>query len=164
MLLLWGTSTILGTVVSTLIPLVDEVIVVTGRDTEEVSRIARPATTVHNPRFEEGLGGSISVGVAAADDDSDGYLIALGDMPELPPLVVQRLLEALKPNRIVVARYRGIQGHPVLFGRDFRAELKALSGDQGGRSILRAHPNAVEYVDFAGQFRDLDVPGDLLPP
>ncbi len=162
MLLPWGSSTVLGTVVSTLIPLVDQVIVVTGRDASEVANAAQSATPVHNPRFEEGLGSSIASGVAAAAD-TDGYLIALGDMPELSAAVVHRLLKKLAPSRIAVARYEGVQGHPVLFGRDFRAELEALTGDAGGRSILRTHLDAVDFIDLEGELRDLDLPEDLNP-
>jgi molybdenum cofactor cytidylyltransferase len=160
MLLPWGSSTVLGAVVSTLLPLVDEVIVITGRDAEEVSHAAHPAIAVYNPRFKQGLGGSIAVGVGVSAD-SDGFLIALGDMPELSAAVVQRLFEELEPGRIVVARYEGVQGHPVLFGRNFRSELEALKGDAGGRSILNSHPDSVEFVEFGGELRDLDSPEDL---
>jgi molybdenum cofactor cytidylyltransferase len=48
---------------------------------------------------------------------------------------------------IVQARYAGlISGHPVLFTRSLVPELLEITGDEGGRAIIRRRD--VRYVDF----------------
>ena len=60
---------------------------------------------------------------------------------------------------IVTPIYRGTQGTPVLFGAEVFAELPALRGDGGARSVVRAHPERVRQVPF-----DVPVPDDVDTP
>jgi molybdenum cofactor cytidylyltransferase len=90
-------------------------------------------------------------------------LIALGDQPKTPDSVVPALLAAFarsgKP--IVVPVFRGVQGTPVVFGRDVFPELAQLSGDVGARSVVEARPERVERVAFDLPMpRDVDTPED----
>jgi molybdenum cofactor cytidylyltransferase len=101
LLLPYGKSTVVGTVVRTLFSCGLDVVVVTGRDAEEVAKAAEPARCVFNPLFETGLGSSIACGVEAAPPGA--VLIALGDMPDLRKSVVEELVAALDDERKIIA-------------------------------------------------------------
>jgi molybdenum cofactor cytidylyltransferase len=60
----------------------------------------------------------------------------------------------------VQPRYEDTPGHPVGFSREFFAELLDLDGDEGARSVVRAHRDVVEFVDVddPGVVTDLDQP------
>jgi molybdenum cofactor cytidylyltransferase len=60
---------------------------------------------------------------------------------------------------------RGRRGHPVGFAAGWRDSLLALSGDQGARGLLTAHPEVFVPVPTldAGALRDVDVVADLEP-
>jgi CTP:molybdopterin cytidylyltransferase MocA len=47
---------------------------------------------------------------------------------------------------MVAPSYRGVLAPPVLFGRGSFAELRALTGDAGARSILLRSPERVMHV------------------
>ena len=53
-----------------------------------------------------------------------------------------------------------VLGQPVYFPAAFKAELLALTGDHGGRTIIRNHPDRVCYVpiDNIRQGVDVDTP------
>ena len=157
-------STVVGTVVATLLDCGLDVVVVTGRDSAEVSDAVAPARSVFNPRFEEGLGSSIAFGVPLCLP-SDGYLIALGDMPGIRPDVVRSLVASLdSPAAIVAPVYEEEPerpGHPVLFGSAYADRLGRVSGDQGAREILREFKANVVFVSVAGSLIDIDEPVDL---
>ena len=89
--------------------------------------------------------------------------VMLGDMPWVSPTTCRRLAALADAEHILRPRHRGRAGHPVVFGRDFWASLRGLSGERGARAVLDAHAAARRSmnVDDPGIHRDVDVPGDL---
>lgn len=163
LLLPYDGTTVVGAVVQTLLECGLEVVVVTGRDAEEVARSVAPARTVFNPSFASGLGTSIAAGVAQVPEES-AILIALGDMPSLRKDVVESLLDRASRDAIVVPRYQETPdrpGHPVLFGQSFRAALLQLKGDRGARAVIESNTASVVTLDVPGVFPDVDEPADL---
>ncbi|HEY8602548.1 MAG TPA: NTP transferase domain-containing protein, partial [Thermomicrobiales bacterium] len=51
---------------------------------------------------------------------------------------------------IVMPTYDGQRGNPVLIARDLFPELATVTGDQGARSVIRAHNAAVHEVAIPG--------------
>jgi molybdenum cofactor cytidylyltransferase len=130
-------------------------------------------TIVENPNYERGQLSSLKVGLAEAiGTDADAVIVHLADHPLVLPATFRALVDEYgKTTRpIVVARYNGRRGHPVLFDRDVFAELMAAPEDQGARVVVNADMGRVQYVDAAdpGIVSDLDTPADLasagLPP
>ena len=143
----------------------DPVVAVLGhqRDAVAAALAARAVRLVHNPDHASGLAGSIAAGVAALPLDAGGYLIALGDMPELQPRTVvalRRAFAAAGPAAIVVPVAGGRRGNPVLFSHQHAAELRELAGDVGARTLLRRHEDLVVEVELEdeGVLFDLDTP------
>ncbi|MCL5779083.1 nucleotidyltransferase family protein [Limibaculum sp. FT325] len=121
---------------------------------------------VENPRAADGMGTSIAAGVAALGPGADAVLIALGDMPDLDPSDIDRLIAAFDPaeGRAIVRALGadGTPGHPVIFGRRFFEPLRALEGDTGARAVVAEHPDFVVDVTLSGRsaLTDLDTPQD----
>ncbi|QXI36317.1 nucleotidyltransferase family protein [Pseudomonas xantholysinigenes] len=143
----------------------DEVRVVL-RDGEQAGALGLPVgcRVVHSVDAGLGLGHSLAAGAASlADCPAQAVAIVLGDMPWIAQGTYQRLVEAAGPSVIVVPRYQGQNGHPVLFGREFWAELGGLAGDEGARAVLRRHADRVVVleVDDGGIVRDVDTPSAL---
>lgn len=119
---------------------------------------------VVNDAADEGSGRSIAVGVAATAD-APGWLIALADMPAIAPTTIAAVRDAIAAGAPTAAPVHGGQrGHPVGFGAALRAELTALRGDAGARSVLAAHPPQRIAVDDPGCLLDLDCAADFAPP
>jgi CTP:molybdopterin cytidylyltransferase MocA len=114
---------------------------------------------------DEGRAASVRAGVGAADPGCD-LLIALADQPYLESADFARLVDARRASGagIVYASYGGERGSPVLFSAAYRDELLALSGSQGGRAVIAAHPDEAHAVELdPARGRDLDRPEDLAP-
>ena len=108
-----------------------------------------------------GMGATLAQGaaaVAAAKEDWDGVLVALGDMAWVRPETCRRVAGALAPGRIARPCHRGRGGHPVGFAKAFFPELQRLDGEGGARELLRRHrANLLEVeVDDPGVLRDMD--------
>jgi len=152
--------------VEAVLPHVQDVVVVTGRETAAV-RDALAGLTVRfaeNPAPESGQSSSIAVGIGALSPTTRAALIVLGDQPRTPPNVVPALLAARDRTGkvVIVPVYRGVRGTPVLFGAEVFAELRALTGDAGARAIVAARPERVEAIEVNSPMPvDVDTPEDL---
>ena len=112
-----------------------------------------------------GLGASLAAGVRHSRD-AGGWIVALGDMPFISTPTFAAIQRALADGALIAApvdRASGARGHPVGFARGLHEELCALDGDEGARSVMHAHRDAVVLipVDDAGITRDVDRPSDL---
>lgn len=104
---------------------------------------------------KSGMGWSIACGVAATPDAA-GWLILPSDLPLIKSKTLQDVALALEQNQVVVPVYLGQAGHPVGFSRDCREALLSLQGDQGARSVVRAHQSLRLMVNDAGCVLDVD--------
>ncbi len=144
----------------------DPVIVVTGFDAARIEDALRglKVTMVHNPVFAQGLSTSLQAGLDALPPNSDGALILLGDMPEVESSLLRALMTAFtSAGAICVPVHQGRRGNPVLWGRDYFAEITSLAGDVGAKRLLALHQECVAEVavESDGIFADIDTPDDL---
>ena len=144
----------------------DVVVVVVGNEAERVAA-ALPVgrhQRVDNPRYAEGLSTSFHAGLDALSADVAGALILLGDMPRVSLESLETLLAAARetPDRIIATNQRGRPAPPVYWPRALFVELRAIHGDEGGRSLLMRSREAVRLVEVAqpNEVIDIDAPED----
>ncbi len=140
-------------------------IVVLGHEAERVRATLEglPVQYILNPRFKEGQSRALVRGVETLPHETGAVVIGVGDQPLLGVETIQRLIEVYRSTHapIVVPRYGGRPGNPVLFDCRVFPELLAVTGDQGGRAVIRSHDD-VEWVDVAGESHlDIDTEDDL---
>jgi molybdenum cofactor cytidylyltransferase len=142
---------------------VGDAVVVLGRDAEAVARALAtlPIRTVVNPRYAEGQSTSLRTGLDALRPGTEAAVIALGDQPLPDPAVIRRLVAVFRTSGrpIVVPVYREGRGNPVLFAATLFDELRAVTGDQGGRGVIAGDPSRVAEVPV-----DTPMPADIDTP
>jgi len=121
---------------------------------------------VLNPWADEGMGRSISVGMAAVPPGTQAVLVGLADMPDVQSATISSLVDLWRfwaPRQIVSPVHASRRGHPVLFGAEHFDALKALTGDIGARKLLASHPElqAMLLTQDPGVLRDIDTPEDV---
>jgi molybdenum cofactor cytidylyltransferase len=168
LLLPWEDKTIIGSVVDAAAAAdCSEVIVVLGHQADSVRRalMDRPVQIAMNDDFETGMASSIVKGVQATGNPAAGIMILLGDMPAIRTETLNELCTEFRRHggtRIVIPVADGRQGNPVLFPISLRAELLALSGDKGAKSLLTKYNDQLVtmQVDDRGILNDIDRPED----
>jgi len=142
------------------------VIVVTGASADAVkaSLDEMPIEIIHNPDWEKGQSTSLRCGIAALPDNIEAAILFLGDQPQLPQDLIQKMIiefHAHSPSTpIFISSYQGKRGNPVLFDRSLFKELQHLEGDAGGRLIFEKHPVQYIPVENADVLTDIDSPED----
>ncbi len=139
------------------------VVVVTGHDAEHVEKALEgmPVRLVHNPDYAQGLSASLGAGLSALEDDVEGAVIALGDMPWVSSEDIDSLIDAFEPREghtICVPVHDRKRGNPILWSARYFDEMRRLEGDVGARHLLAQSDEDVCEVptDNAGVLRDVD--------
>ncbi|AHE51845.1 nucleotidyltransferase family protein [Sphingomonas sanxanigenens] len=97
---------------------------------------------IENAAPEEGMAGSIRLGVAAAAAlDVEALLICLADMPRIDGALLARMCADYDPDiGLLVCAAGGRRMPPALIGRRHFADLGKLTGDVGARDLLAGAP------------------------
>ena len=105
-----------------------ETVVVTGHQGREVMRavLDLPVTVQPNLRYEDGQMRSVAAGVAALAQATDAILVCPGDMPCCTAAGPARAARGLpRPSRgsIVIPRFEGARGNPIVFAAAYAPEV-----------------------------------------
>jgi molybdenum cofactor cytidylyltransferase len=122
-----------------------------------------PVSSIVNRQWEEGLGSSIRVGLAALPAACDAVLILLGDQVAVSLDDLKRLASAWNGEDGVIAAslYDQHLGVPAIFPRICFSELAQLRGDQGARAILERNQYRIRRIPMPNAAVDLDTPEQL---
>ena len=145
---------------------VGKIIVVLGHDADELRRQIEflPVTILINQDYRLGQISSLQVAVRYLDKDEncDGMLVHLVDHPYIDGALVDLMIERFHASKklIVVPRYHGKRGHPVIFSRALFAELLNAPLDQGAKAVVNAHRDETLEIetDDPGIAVDIDTP------
>jgi len=161
LLLPFKDSTILEEVIKTVksCSTLNEVIVV--YKSEEVLNAIKKydVKSVYNPIAEKGQSTSVVEGIKSCHPETKAYMFIMGDQPFISLDIMKAIIEVWNnnPNSIIVPRYDGRNGMPTLFPSNYKQELLNITGDKGGRDIIKANPDNVIYVDFNDTLAGVDI-------
>ena len=146
------------------------VVLVLGHQAEEVrahlqpAELTRSVRIVENPAFADGQSTPMQAGLRALLTDQPARELAsviflLGDQPMITADLIDGLIDlhTTSGKRIVLPLYAGQRGNPVLFSLDLAPELLQVSGDEGGRSVLKRHPQDIATLAVSEEMLNADV-------
>lgn len=145
-------------------------IAVIGEPESELAGICRQynIVSVYNANRQNGQASSITLALQTLPAHLAGIMFFLGDQPLVPLALIEAMLakfqQAANDKSIIVPCYQGQRYSPVLFGSHWRSHLSELTGDTGGRQILRANPEWVIELDWVdpAPFYDADTWEDYM--
>ncbi len=111
--------------------------------------------------YKDGMSASFK---ESKDFKTDYFLVTPCDLPLIEENTIDILLKTYKKNRgnIIVPRFMGINGHPVVFPIEMQASFKNINGDKGARDIIRQKGCLFIDVDDPGIIADIDTFSDYI--
>ena len=145
--------------------MLDQVIVITGAYQREVTSTLNdlPLQIIHNENWQQGQSTSVKKAVQSISAEMQAVVFLLADQPLVDVSLINELINGYHETNasIIIPRALKKPGNPVLFDlKVWRPALLQLSGDEGGRQIIRGNQEAIHYIELLdGQcFFDVDTP------
>jgi len=149
-------STIIEKSVYNALEVSSRVILVTGYRSADLKKCfsrEKRVEIVENTSFELGMFSSIKLG--AVQVKGERFFIALGDMP-LANEAVYRILLQYTCAPVVIPKYRGKKGHPVLLSREVAESITKTPGTKTLRDVLAVFPTLAVPVHTPCILKDID--------
>ena len=124
---------------------VGKIIVILGHNARELqSRISHlPVEILINTDYKLGQLSSLQLAVRylQPDLDCDGMLVHLVDHPYLAPALVEEMIRQFyeTKKRIIVPKFHGKRGHPVIFSNALFDEILSAPMEEGAKAVVNAH-------------------------
>ncbi|MBI1354521.1 MAG: NTP transferase domain-containing protein [Acidobacteria bacterium] len=156
-----GATTFLGSLIDAFTAVLPQTTVVLGSRAEEIQAtiVPRPGLRiVVNPDYEQGMLTSLQTGLRTIPVGAPA-VFTLVDHPGLRPASLTALVEAFEQQSplVLIARYRGERGHPVLLDPAVAAEILALPPDASAKTVVRSHRPETVFVDLDDPAVTLDI-------
>lgn len=124
---------------------VGKIIVILGHNARELqSKISHlPVEILINTDYKLGQLSSLQLAVRnlQADLECDGMLVHLVDHPYLAPALVEEMIRRFyeTKKRIIVPKFHGKRGHPVIFSNALFDEILKAPMEEGAKAVVNAH-------------------------
>lgn len=136
--------------------LFDEILVVTA--SKEAKRIC-DYKEINSKLIEtDSISESIRKGISELKD-FDAVMLRVADQPLLKKQTIQKMVDKylLCDDKIVRLYFDALPSNPSIFPKSLIPELAKLSGDNGGKAIIKKHEEMVLKVDASKKYEILDV-------
>lgn len=125
-----------------------------------MEREGLPVQAVFSPDSQKGISYSIRAGIQTAEKETEACAFFVADQPYLKEESVKNFLLQMEKSKAKLGSVccQGIAGSPAWFSREYYPGLLALSGDEGGRKILKMHPENVSFfeIENSRELKDID--------
>lgn len=118
------------------------------------------------PQAKNGMSASLRAGIAALPNSISVAMVLLADLPDLTSKDLRTVAEAVDLTTDTLiwrgATADGAPGHPIIFRKALFGAIEALTGDTGGRDIVKKAKGQVQLIPLPGNRArcDLDTPED----
>ena len=139
------------------------IVVVTQPQYSEIIDVVKEtgAEVLFNPKPERGIASSMQIGLEIAKD-ADACLFTVSDQPWLTAETIIALYDAFQSeNKGMACTIRGEKtGNPCIFSKKYYRKLMEITGDKGGKQIIKRYPEDVTYLKISDEReqQDVDVP------
>lgn len=139
-----------------------EVIVVLGAHCQEIRKVLNPypVKCIYNPYYKDGIGTSVAAGAAEVTPNVKGIMFVVGDQPLLSTDYMNQLLKVFLEKKPLILKPEN--GMPAIFSSNLKQELMCLTGDIGGRQLIKKYRERVITAPCipANQSLDIDTEKD----
>ena len=158
---------VLNYIIETLLDsVVSEIIVVTGHNSDIVSKelACYNIKNVFNSDYKKGMHTSVMCGVRNINNNADAFMIVLGDQPPINSTLINNIVEYWynSAKGITIPSFNNKKGHPVIFDSKYISQAINLNPELGLRKLINDNKEDIDYliVHSDNILFDIDTPED----
>lgn len=133
-------------------------VIVTGYDEIGDYAVLRGFSSMYNKQPELGISVSMKLGLSAVRD-SKAVIFAVSDQPGLTKETFTKLIQgyAASDKNLAAMGVGDEPGNPCIFSRKYYTELEALTGDVGGKKVIKRHMDDLVIIEASDdELADVD--------
>ena len=105
---------------------------------------------VTNKNYKKGMSSSIKTGLKKLPKNSQGFLIVLGDMPNITKTTINKICLSItrSDKEIILPKYKNRTGNPIGFKHSMIKNIYKIKGDKGARSIIKKNKKKIKFLNI----------------
>ena len=147
---------------------VDKIVIVLGYQNKEVKKAIKKNKKnifILNKRFKLGMSSSIKTGLKKISKKDKGFIIVQSDMPFIKTSDINKIYSSISKKRYLVhaLKFKNKIGNPIGFDSSVLVKFKRMSGDAGGKFMVKRLKKSTNYIKVLNKrvFKDLDLKKDF---
>ena len=105
---------------------------------------------VINKNYKKGMSSSIKTGLKKIPKNSKGFLIVLGDMPNITKTTINKIcLSIIRSDKeIILPKFKNKTGNPIGFKHSMIKNIYKIKGDRGAKNIIKQNNKKIKFLNI----------------
>jgi len=105
---------------------------------------------VINKNYKKGMSSSIKTGLKKLPKNSKGFLIVLGDMPNITKTTINKIcLSIIRSDKeIILPKFKNKTGNPIGFKYSMIKNIYKIKGDRGAKNIIKKNNKKIKFLNI----------------
>ena len=105
---------------------------------------------VVNKNYKKGMSSSIKTGLKKLPKNSKGFLIVLGDMPNITKTTINKIcLSIIRSDKeIILPKFKNKTGNPIGFKQSMIKNIYKIKGDRGAKNIIKKNNKKIKFLNI----------------
>ena len=105
---------------------------------------------VINKNYKKGMSSSIKTGLKKIPKNSKGFLIVLGDMPNITKTTINKICLSItrSDKEIILPKFKNRTGNPIGFKHSMIKNIYKIKGDKGAKNIIKKNNKKIKFLNI----------------
>ena len=105
---------------------------------------------VINKNYKKGMSSSIKTGLKKLPKNSKGFLIVLGDMPNITKTTINKICLSItrSDKEIILPKFKNKTGNPIGFKHSMIKNIYKIKGDRGAKNIIKKNNKKIKFLNI----------------
>ena len=105
---------------------------------------------VVNKNYKKGMSSSIKTGLKKLPKNNKGFLIVLGDMPNITKTTINKIcLSIIRSDKeIILPKFKNKTGNPIGFKHSMIKNIYKIKGDRGAKNIIKKNNKKIKFLNI----------------
>ena len=103
-----------------------------------------------NKNYKKGMSTSIKTGLKKLPKNSQGFLIVLGDMPNITKTTINKICSLItrSDKEIILPKFKNRTGNPIGFKQSMIKNIYKIKGDRGAKNIIKKNNKKIKFLNI----------------
>ena len=103
-----------------------------------------------NKNYKKGMSSSIKTGLKKLPKNSQGFLIVLGDMPNITKTTINKICSLItrSDKEIILPKFKNRTGNPIGFKQSMIKNIYKIKGDRGAKNIIKKNNKKIKFLNI----------------